>query len=105
MEPWAVETAPQIVKRRQTLMKDGDGSFVLRYAGDYSPLSDTLIHVSRMCFQNRVAYKVECPFCDEAMDRSSLSKRRPYAREYRYKCVGGHRVSLVPKTNGALGWR
>jgi hypothetical protein len=38
------------------------------------------------------------------MDRSSLSKRRPYVREYRYKCEGGHRVSLVPKTNGALGW-
>ena len=86
-------------------MKDGDGSFVLRYAGDYPPLSDTLIHVSPLSVRNRVAYKVECPFCDKVMGRSSLSKRRPYAREYRYKCVGGHRVSLVPKTNGPLGWR
>ena len=86
-------------------MKDGDGSFVLRYAGDYPPLSDTLIHVRPRGVGNRIAYKVECPFCDEAMDRSSLSKRRPYVREYRYKCVSGHRVSLVPKTNGTLGWR
>ena len=86
-------------------MKDGDKNFVLRYAGDYPPLSDTLIHVSPLSVRNRVAYKVECPFCDKVMGRSSLSERRPYAREYRYKCVGGHRVSLVPKTNGALGWR
>ena len=86
-------------------MKDGDKNFVLRYAGDYPPLSDTLTHVSLMRSQNRVAYEVKCPFCDKVMGRSSLSKRRPYVREYRYKCVGGHRVSLVPKTNGALGWR
>ena len=85
-------------------MKDGDKNFVVRYAGDYPPLSDTLIHVSPLSVRNRVAYKVECPFCDKVMDRSSLSKRRPYVREYRYKCEGGHRVSLVPKTNGALGW-
>ena len=86
-------------------MKDGDENFVLRYAGDYPPLNDTLIHVNPLSVRNRLAYKVECPFCDKVMGRSSLSKRRPYAREYRYKCVGGHRVSLVPKPDGALGWR
>ena len=86
-------------------MKDGDGSFVLRYAGDYPPLSDTLIHVSPLRVRSRVAYEVKCPFCDEAMDRYSLSKRRPYAREYRFKCADGHRVSLVLKANGPLGWR
>jgi len=45
-------------------MKDGDGSFVLRYAGDYPPLSDTLIHVRPRGVENRIAYKVECPFCN-----------------------------------------
>ncbi len=86
-------------------MKDGDGSFVLRYAGDHPPLSDTLTHVSPLHVRNQVGYEVKCPFCDEVMGRSSHSKRRPFAREYRYKCGRGHRISLVPKTNGALGWR
>ena len=53
-------------------MKDGDGSFVLRYAGDYPPLSDTLIHVSPLRVRNRVAYEVECPFCDKVMGRSEV---------------------------------
>ena len=79
--------------------------YVLRYVGDFPSLSDTLTHVKLIRVRNRVVYAVNCPFCERAMDQSSLSGKRPDAREQRYKCMDGHRVSLVPKTNGALGWK
>jgi hypothetical protein len=79
--------------------------YVLRYVGDFPSLSDTLTHVKLIRVRNRVTYAVNCPFCDRAMDQSSLSGKRPDVREQRYKCMDGHRVSLVPRKNGALGWK
>jgi len=78
---------------------------VLRYVGDFPSLSETLALVKLIRVRNRVVYAVNCPFCERAMDQSSLSGKRPDVREQRYKCMDGHRVSLVPSKNGALGWK
>lgn len=79
--------------------------FVLRYVGDFPTLGNTLTYVKLIRVRNRVVYAVKCPFCEKSMDQSSLSGKRPEVREQRYKCLDGHRVSLVPGRNGMLGWR
>ena len=78
---------------------------VLRYVGDFSNLSSTLTQVQIVRLRNRAVYSVTCPFCTKTMERSSLSGKRPDVREERYKCIDGHKVSLIPKRNGALGWK
>ena len=79
--------------------------YVLRYYGDFSNLAGTLVYARVVRIRNRVAYAVNCPFCNQVMEQSSLSGKRPDAREQRYKCSLGHRVSLVPTKRGMLGWR
>ena len=79
--------------------------YVLRYCGDFANLAETLVYARVVRIRNRVAYAVNCPFCDQVMEQSSLSGKRPDAREQRYKCSLGHRVSLVPTKRGMLGWR
>ena len=79
--------------------------YILRYVGEFPTLTETLAHVRLKRLRNRVVYDVNCPFCDKTMDQSSLSGKRPEAREQRYKCSDGHRVSLIPRKNGMLGWR
>ena len=79
--------------------------YVLCYVGGFSNLTSTLAHVKLIRVRNRVIYAVNCPFCNKSMEQSSLSGKRPDVREQRYKCMQGHRVSLVPGRNGALGWR
>ena len=79
--------------------------YILRYVGDFPTLTDTLAHVKLIRVRNRVVYAVKCPFCQKGMDQSSLSGKRPEVREQRYKCMEGHRVSLVPCKNGMLGWQ
>ena len=79
--------------------------YVLRYAGDFANLGETLVHARVVRIRNRVAYAVNCPFCDRVMEQSSLSGKRPDAREQRYKCSDGHRISLVPSKRGMLAWR
>ena len=79
--------------------------YVLRYAGDFPALAETLTHVKTVRVRNRVVYAVTCPFCEKSMDQSSLSGKRPEVREQRYKCMDGHRVSLVPGKRGMMGWR
>ena len=97
-------TAPDQIRRKTNLMSAGTRS-VLRYVGEASTLSDTLTHVKLVRLRNRVVYGVRCPFCRQAMSQSSLSGKRREAREERYKCSDGHRVSLTPGRNGALGWK
>ena len=79
--------------------------YVLRYCGDFTNLAETLLYARVVRIRNRVAYAVNCPFCDRLMEQSSLSGKRPDAREQRYKCSDGHRISLVPARRGMLGWR
>ena len=79
--------------------------YVLRYYGDFANLGETLVYARAVRIRNRVAYAVNCPFCGQVMEQSSLSGKRPEAREQRYKCSQGHRVSLVPTKRGTLGWR
>ena len=78
---------------------------ILRYVGDFPTLADTLTHVKLRRVCNRVVYQVRCPFCGTPMAQSSLSGKRREVREERYKCADGHRVSLTPGNNGALGWK
>ena len=78
---------------------------VLRYVGEFPKLTETLAHARVVRVRNRVVYAVKCPFCEKDMEQSSLSGKRPEAREQRYKCTDGHRVSLVPSRGGMLGWR
>jgi hypothetical protein len=68
-------------------------------------LADTLTYVQLKRVKNRVVYGVRCPFCSGSMEQSALSGKRKEVREERYKCEDGHRVSLTPARNGALGWK
>ena len=79
--------------------------YVLRYCGDFTNLAETLVYARVVRIRNRVAYTVNCPFCNQIMEQSSLSGKRPDVREQRYKCSSEHRVSLVPTKQGMLGWR
>ena len=88
----------------KSVVSDG-ARYILRYVGDFSSLADRLTNVRLERLRNRVVYGVECPFCLGPMDQSSLSGKRPEVPEQRYRCMDGHRVSLVPRKNGMLGWR
>ena len=80
--------------------------FILRYIGDFENLSNTTANVKVIRIKNRVVYSVECPFCLNTMEQSSLSGKRAEIREQRYKCEKGHRVSLLPnKKHKGLGWK
>jgi len=79
--------------------------YVVRYVGDAMNLADQLTHVRLVRHNNRAIFDVTCPFCEGSMEESSLSGKRPEAREQRFKCEIGHRVSLIPRKNGMLGWR
>ena len=79
--------------------------YVLRYVGDFPALTETLAHVKLIRIRNRVGFAVNCPFCEQIMEESSLSGKRPEVREQRYKCTDGHRVSLIPNNSGMMGWR
>ncbi len=79
--------------------------YVLRYVGDFPNLAETLTQVKLIRVRNRIIYAVSCPFCTKAMDESALSGKRPDIREQRYKCMDGHRVSLIPSKEGSLGWK
>ncbi|MCI0437684.1 MAG: hypothetical protein L0177_00955 [Chloroflexi bacterium] len=78
---------------------------VLRYIGDSPGLSQVLTHVQLQRMRNRIGFRVTCPFCSRQMTQSSLSGRRRERREERYKCPDGHRVSLIPRKDGSLGWK
>ena len=79
--------------------------YVFRYVGDFPALSEKLTHVKVVRIRNRAGFDVECPFCSRAMEEASLSGKRPEARERRFKCEDGHRVSLIPGKSGVEGWR
>ena len=79
--------------------------YVLRYVGDFPALAETLTHVKVVRIRNRAGFDVECPFCSRSMEEASLSGKRPEARERRFKCTDGHRVSLIPGKTGVEGWR
>ena len=80
--------------------------YILRYIGDFENLSNTTANVKSIRIKNRVVYAVECPFCSNPMEQSSLSGKRAEIREQRYKCEKGHRVSLLPnKKHMGLGWK
>ena len=99
------EYAPKTPPRNGTNILSAATRYILRYVGDFPSLSESLAHVKLIRVRNRVVYVVACPFCNKAMDQSSLSGKRPEVREQRYKCMDGHRLSLVPGKNGMLGWR
>jgi hypothetical protein len=88
----------------KSVVSDG-ARYVLRYVGDFPSLADTLANVRLERLRNRVVYGVQCPFCGGPMDQSSLSGKRREVREERYKCGSGHRISLLPKKDGSLGWK
>ena len=87
-----------------TLMSSGT-RFVFRYIGDAPRLTETLAHVRLRRINSRIVFGVTCPFCDADMEQSSLSGKRREIREERYKCPDGHRVSLIPKRDGSMGWK
>ncbi len=86
---------------------------VLRYVGDAPALANILMYVHLVRIRNRVTFAVDCPFCHshsngngkEPMEESPLSGQRSEARERRFRCRQGHRVSLMPSANGMIGWR
>ena len=79
--------------------------YVFRYIGDAPKLMETLTHVHLKRLRNRIVYGVTCPFCQKEMEQSSLSGKRREIREERYRCPDGHRVSLIPKADGSMGWK
>ncbi len=78
---------------------------VVRYSGDSRNLSDTLVYRQLQKGRNKAVYDVTCPFCESNMEQSSLSGKRREIREVRYRCPQGHRISLVPKRDGNMGWK
>jgi hypothetical protein len=88
----------------RSVVSDG-ARYILRYVGDFPSLADTLANVRLKRLRHRVVYGVQCPFCGGPMDQSSLSGKRREVREERYKCERGHRISLLPKKDGSLGWK
>lgn len=93
------------VKSRSDSVFSAATRHILRYVGDFSTLAHILVHVRLVRSGNRAVFAVACPFCRKQMEESSLSGRRPDLREQRYKCVDGHRISLVPVKGGLFGWR
>ena len=89
---------------KKSLMSAGT-RYVFRYIGDAPRLTETLAHVHLQRIRNRIVYGVTCPFCDSSMDQSSLSGKRREIREERYRCPEGHRVSLIPRKDGSMGWK
>lgn len=81
--------------------------YVFRYVGDAPKLAETLAHVQLRRLRNRVVFGVTCPLCDEdvEMEQTSLSGKRKEIREERYRCPEGHRVSLIPRRDGSMGWK
>ena len=96
---------PPASKRSTKSIISAGTRYILRYVGEFPSLVDTLTHIQLRRLRNRVVYGVICPFCGNSMDQSSLSGKRREVREERYKCDQGHRVSLTPGKNGALGWK
>ncbi len=78
---------------------------IFRYMGDSPTLKETLVYAQLRRIRNRVVYAVTCPFCRSEMDQSSLSGKRREIREERYKCIQGHRVSLIPRKDGNMAWK
>ena len=95
---------PPVKLKPKSIVSTGT-RYVLRYVGDFKSLSETLTHVKLRRLRNRVVFGVTCPFCSKDMDQSSLSGKRREVREERYKCESGHRVSLLPKKDGSMGWK
>lgn len=93
------------VKQRSANVFSSATRYILRYVGDFPKLAHTLVHVRLVRSGNRAVFAVACPFCRKQMDESSLSGRRPDLREQRYKCLDGHRISLVPVKGNLFGWR
>ena len=91
---------------KKNLMSAGT-LYVFRYMGDSPTLSETLAHVQLRRLRNRIVFGVTCPFChdDVEMEQSSLSGKRKEIREERYRCPYGHRVSLIPRKDGNMGWK
>ena len=81
--------------------------YVFRYIGDAPKLAETLAHVQLRRLRNRVVFGVTCPLCSEdvEMEQTSLSGKRKEIREERYRCPEGHRVSLIPRRDGSMGWK
>ena len=96
-------TAPTRIGRK-SLMSTGT-RFIFRYTGDSRSLSETLVQVQLRRQRNKVVYGVTCPFCESDMEQSSLSGKRREIREERYRCPEGHRISLIPKRDGNMGWK
>jgi len=81
--------------------------YVIRYCGDAATLQNTLLKIKAIKIRNRVGFLVKCPFCNanRIMEQASLSGKGRKAREERYRCMDGHRVSLLPARAGAWGWK
>ena len=90
--------------RTKTNVSTGTRS-ILRYVGDFELLTEKLCFVQLRRLRNRAVFYVTCPFCEIEMVQSSLSGKRREVREERYKCDSGHRVSLLPKQDGSMGWK
>ena len=95
---------PPVRLKTKSIVSTGT-KYVLRYVGEFRSLSETLTYVQLRRLRNRVVFAVTCPFCEKEMDQSSLSGKRREVREERYKCESGHRVSLLPKKDGSMGWK
>ena len=94
-----------IMKTIRNKLMSRSMSFALPYIGDSPKLSETLTHARLERVRNKVVYGVECPFCANMMEQSSLSGKRRERREERYRCPTGHRISLISETGGGIGWK
>ncbi len=92
------------ITRKRNVLSAGT-YYVLRYVGNFPSLKNALTHLRLQPLGNRLLYNVCCPFCGQSMTQLSASGKLRDARERRFKCGHGHRVSVLSANNGSLGWK
>lgn len=79
--------------------------YVLRYIGSSPHLKETLVSARLRRLRHRIVHELDCPFCSSTMKQTQLSGKRRNPKEQRYGCDKEHRVSLLPTSDGYLGWK
>jgi len=94
-----VSTQPRRVKRGDNVR------FRLPYIGDFQSMKGNFISVRLDRTTTKQRLDVNCPFCSDGMEQTSLTCSGKGVREERYICSQKHRVNLMRDCDGGLGWR
>ena len=94
---------PAVQARR--VVRGDSARFRLPYVGEFQSMQGNFISVRLDRTTTKQPWEVNCPFCGERMEQTSLTCSGKGAREERYICTQSHRVSLMRDRDGGTGWR